>query len=305
MSTPFPGEHAAGLPGSPARPVAPTLTAVLRGLVAEPGRPRLTWYGPDGERVELSGHVLDNWVTKTTNLLVEELDVGPGRTVLLDLPAHWRTVLWALAVWRTGACVLLASSGPAAGSAAAPAGPTGPAGTPAPDVVVTARPELATAPGSEVVVVALPALARSVGAALPPGAIDAAAAVMTYGDALGHVPPTDPAAAALRVDGAGADDDAHTAHTGHGEAPTSVLHGGLVAWALDGEPLAAPGTGGSAPHRVLLEPADERPAPVLRAVLAAYATGGSVVLCAPSVAAELAADPQRRARLVAAERITG
>ena len=49
------------------------LPGLLAQLTAEPGRPRLTWYAP-AERVELSGHVLDNWVTKTANLLVEEYD---------------------------------------------------------------------------------------------------------------------------------------------------------------------------------------------------------------------------------------
>ena len=53
---------------------------------ADPGRPRLTWYGPDGERVELSAKVLDNWVAKTANLLVDELDAGPG-SARRDRPA--------------------------------------------------------------------------------------------------------------------------------------------------------------------------------------------------------------------------
>jgi len=77
---------------------------VLALVTRDPGRPRITWYGPD-ERIELSGAVLGNWVAKVTNLLVEEFDAGPGVRVELDLPAHWRTVVWALAVWRSGACV--------------------------------------------------------------------------------------------------------------------------------------------------------------------------------------------------------
>src|SRR5659263_308757 len=82
------------------------LPGLLAQLTAEPGRPRLTWYAP-AERVELSGHVLDNWVTKTANLLVEEYDAGPGTRVLLDLPVHWRSVVWAFAAWRVGACVIV------------------------------------------------------------------------------------------------------------------------------------------------------------------------------------------------------
>jgi len=112
--------------------------SLVRALVAsDPGRPRVTWYGADGERVELSGHVLENWVAKTANLLVEECDAGPGTTVALDLPPHWRTVVWALATWSVGATL-------AEGEA---------------DVVVTADPASAPDAG-QVVAVTLAALAR-------------------------------------------------------------------------------------------------------------------------------------------------
>ena len=53
--------------------------------------PRLTWYGPDGERVELSGRGLDNWVAKTANLLVDGLGLGPGDTATVAVPPHWQT----------------------------------------------------------------------------------------------------------------------------------------------------------------------------------------------------------------------
>ncbi len=46
--------------------------------------------------------MLTNWVAKTANLLVEELDAGPGTTVALDLPPHWKHLVWALAVWSVG-----------------------------------------------------------------------------------------------------------------------------------------------------------------------------------------------------------
>ncbi|MBO9555503.1 MAG: TIGR03089 family protein [Cellulomonas sp.] len=156
-----------------------TIASLLASLQQEPGRPRITWYGGDGERVELSGAVLDNWVTKTTNLLVEELDAGPGTVVLLDLPGHWRTVVWALSVWRAGACVALPG-----------------ASTDAPDVVVTHDPAT-HADARALVAVPLPALARRFDGALPGGAVDAGSAVMTYGDVLGWAPATDPSAAAL------------------------------------------------------------------------------------------------------------
>lgn len=155
-----------------------TIADLLALLTREPGRPRITWYGDGGERVELSGAVLENWVNKTANLLVEEFDAGPGTRVLLDLPPHWRTVVWALATWRVGACVVIADGGSV-------------------DVVVTDRPELHPHAGHDLVAVTLPALARRFDGVLPVGAVDAASAVMTYGDALGWVPPSDLTAPAL------------------------------------------------------------------------------------------------------------
>jgi uncharacterized protein (TIGR03089 family) len=149
---------------------------LLDGLLREPGRPRVTWYGGEGERVELSGAVLTNWVTKTANLLVEEFDAGPGLRIRLDLPMHWRTVCWALAVWRVGACVVLDD-------------------LPA-DLVVTDRPDRAPA-GAELVAVALPALARRFDGPLPNGAIDAAAVLAGYPDVLGPSQSVDPGLAAL------------------------------------------------------------------------------------------------------------
>ncbi len=59
-------------PGDRTRQTDVTVPAVLAAATAsDPGRPRLTWYGADGERVELSARVLENWVAKTANLLVE------------------------------------------------------------------------------------------------------------------------------------------------------------------------------------------------------------------------------------------
>src|SRR5659263_624948 len=140
------------------------LPGLLAQLTAEPGRPRLTWYAP-AERVELSGHVLDNWVTKTANLLVEEYDAGPGTRVLLDLPVHWRSVVWAFAVWRVGACVLVP------GLSATRV-----------DLVVTDPPGRHRRGGN--VGVALAALGARLGGGPPPGVVDATGAVMTYGDVL-------------------------------------------------------------------------------------------------------------------------
>lgn len=171
------------------------LPGLLARLTADPGRPRLTWYAADGERVELSGHVLDNWVTKTANLLVEEYQAGPLTRVLLDLPVHWRAVVWAMAAWRVGACVVL------------------PAGGGRPDLVVTSEPTRHE--GVDTIAVALPALARHFEGELPVGAVDATSAVMTYGDVLTWMPEPTPTAPAIKV----------------GEH--LVAHAGLEGWATE------------------------------------------------------------------------
>src|SRR5690606_14046067 len=47
------------------------------------------------------------WVTKATNLLVEEGEVEPGTRVLLDIPVHWRALVWAMATWCAGGELVL------------------------------------------------------------------------------------------------------------------------------------------------------------------------------------------------------
>ena len=85
--------------------------ARLRHWVRDQGAsPLVTYYDPArGERVELSGVSAANWVDKTSNLLVDELDVGPGDAVELTLakvhPGHWVNLVWTLACWQVGAVV--------------------------------------------------------------------------------------------------------------------------------------------------------------------------------------------------------
>jgi uncharacterized protein (TIGR03089 family) len=85
----------------------------LRRWVREHGAsPLVTYYDSErGERVELSGVSVANWVDKTSNLLVDELDVEPGDAVDLTLakahPGHWVSLVWMLACWQVGAVVSL------------------------------------------------------------------------------------------------------------------------------------------------------------------------------------------------------
>lgn len=141
-------------------PAATLMTALRSGHSTSP---RLTWYGPDSERVELSGRVLDNWVAKTSNLLQDELDAEPGMALRLDLPAHWKSFVWALAGWQLGMEVVFDR-------------------TPA-DLLVTDKPDDGAGAGFDAVVaVPLAALAMRWPGELPSGVVDYAAEVRSHGD---------------------------------------------------------------------------------------------------------------------------
>jgi uncharacterized protein (TIGR03089 family) len=89
-------------------PTVPLPASILAAAVARnAASPLITFYDDlSGERVELSGATLANWVAKTANLLQEEFDVGPGTTVGVALPVHWQTAAVLLATWSCGAAVL-------------------------------------------------------------------------------------------------------------------------------------------------------------------------------------------------------
>ncbi|MFC5380256.1 TIGR03089 family protein [Aquipuribacter nitratireducens] len=92
---------------------------LLHALTVEP-QPRLTWVSRSGERVELSGRVLVNWVAKSAHLLAVDCDLGAGGSLVTALGASWRApVLW-LAAWHLGAAA--GTAGPAPDTAADPAG---------------------------------------------------------------------------------------------------------------------------------------------------------------------------------------
>ena len=73
-------------------------TAVLlEPLEALGPLPALAWHG-EAARIELSGHVLANWVIKAIGHLHDEVALGQGDVVVLDLPPHWKRLVLALAV---------------------------------------------------------------------------------------------------------------------------------------------------------------------------------------------------------------
>ncbi|OMH23914.1 hypothetical protein BKD30_10595 [Tersicoccus phoenicis] len=136
--------------------------------------PRLIWYGPEGERVELSGAVLLNWAAKTANLLVEECDVEPGTAIRLALPVHWRTMALALGGWQAGALLHTGTD----------------------DDAVTVHVDVAPAAAGSVraeydVVVALGTLDLAYPGELPADTLDYAAIVRAFGDGFAGEPATD------------------------------------------------------------------------------------------------------------------
>jgi len=197
-------------------------------LRSDPGRPRVTCYddtpGPtSGERIELSAKVLANWTSKAANALQEEWDLGPGSTVRLALPPHWRTLYWALATWSIGATVVLDDE------------PT--------DLLVTDERSWLEDASTPSALVTLAGLARSASETVPPGVMDEARELSTYADqfaAWDEPATTDPA---LRADGEDTAYEAvvpqrnwpkgvrlHTATSGL----STLLSDALGAWALDG-----------------------------------------------------------------------
>jgi len=74
--------------------------AFAAAVAHDPTRPLLTWYDDaTGERTELSGATLENWVAKTANLLVDAAGLSPGDTAGLLLPPHWQTAVVLLGCW--------------------------------------------------------------------------------------------------------------------------------------------------------------------------------------------------------------
>jgi uncharacterized protein (TIGR03089 family) len=82
------------------------LTAFTDAVRRDATAPLITYYDDrSGERVELSGATLDNWVSKTANLLVDGVGLGQGDTVAVVLPAHWQGAAIMLGALTAGLAV--------------------------------------------------------------------------------------------------------------------------------------------------------------------------------------------------------
>lgn len=220
---------------------------LTRLVASDSGRPRLTWYddepGPTaGERIELSARVLVNWVSKAANLLQDDCAAGPGTTVGLDLPSHWRAVYWALAAWSVGAEVVV-------GDPAADA-----------DVLVTTEAARAAGHGGDAILVTLAALARShPDAAESGGAVDEARELSTHGDQFSPMADPEPGDVALSVDGVDTTYAELVVPDGDwGTAPRVALDTDLAdllprvlgTWAADGSVVLMRGSRGLPPERL-------------------------------------------------------
>ncbi|MCW2800347.1 MAG: hypothetical protein JWQ70_1819 [Aeromicrobium sp.] len=79
----------------------------LLATVPDPSRPLLTYYDmATGERVELSTTTTANWVAKTSNFLVDDLDAEPGTRIRIGLSSHWLRFVWLLSSWSVAAAVV-------------------------------------------------------------------------------------------------------------------------------------------------------------------------------------------------------
>jgi uncharacterized protein (TIGR03089 family) len=156
-------------------------------LATDPTRPLLTWYDDAvGDRTELSGATLANWVAKTANLLVDGVGLAPGDRAGVLLPPHWQTAAVLLGCW----------------SARLSVEPTGPAPV---DVLFAAADRIDAAsawPAGDRYALALAPLAAPL-RQVPAGWADYVVEVRGHGDHFTPYPPEGPGDAELVARAAG------------------------------------------------------------------------------------------------------
>jgi uncharacterized protein (TIGR03089 family) len=215
-------------------------TVVHALLAAPPTQPLITFYDDaTGERVELSGATLGNWVAKTANLLVDGQGLAPGEVAAVRLPPHWLTAAVLLGCWVAGLRVDLTGEG--AGADGAGAG--GADGAAVAFVAGDVEPPAA----DEVFALSLAPLGMPFRGGPPAGTLDFSVEVRQYGD---RMPPV-------------------RAEPGQVAIADGTTHAGLLA--------AAVGRGVPRGTRVLVD-GDAHPDPVAW-LLAPLVAGAPVVLC--------------------------
>ncbi|GAB3850576.1 TIGR03089 family protein [Micromonospora andamanensis] len=176
-------------------------------IASDPNRPLLTWYDDaTGERTELSGATLANWVAKTANLLVDELALGPGDTAAVLLPPHWQSAAVLLGCWSAGLTVRSAElTVRPDGSAIPPAGSALAEQPGEVDVLFAAADRLVEAdawPANDRYALALHPFALPL-REVPAGFADYVTEVRAHGDHFTAYPPGGPDHTALRTRAAG------------------------------------------------------------------------------------------------------
>ena len=160
---------------------SPTVVAAFAAVIAsDANRPLVTYYDDaTGERTELSGATLANWVAKTANMLVDGLGLGTGDRAALALPPHWQTAAVLLGCWSAGLAVDL-----------------GPFTTGA-DVGFATADRLGEIRADETYALALDPFGLGFRTGAPAGAQDFNEVVRGYGDRFAPVVPVGPATLAL------------------------------------------------------------------------------------------------------------
>lgn len=232
---------------------AQTGAQLLRALERTGPHPALAWYGESG-RIELSGHVLANWVIKSIGHLHDEIALEPGDLVVLDLPPHWKRLTLALAAWMLGADVRVLERESGAATAVSDGsdidGSDIPGGVAEPRVVATDRPASQLAESAdEVLALEAVSLAPRFSGQLPPLVHDWLAEVRGSSDRLGVALPA--------WSGPDARDDS--------AAPRGTV---------DPHGSSEPRSGAASAPRLLV---DEDGLPVIAQVLGAMLAGGGIV----------------------------